>query len=250
MKVGIQLKEKKGITLIAFVITIIVLLILAGVTISTLTGENGILTQAESAKEKTEKSERREQVEMAVINSYSVNGNIDKEVLQKNLRQLEGLETIEVNSFPVYLFDKYELEIFSDGNISEIQYCKLDFDNYRKWYNSISWPVNLIKNNGSYAEYYVCENIVLIPYKVKPSTKYHVKYSKYNCEEIELRCSQSAELQETPLQGKVSKFVHESDDFTATTLETTNWLYFGFYITRSKAQNYEFGNVIIEEVES
>lgn len=40
MKAKIPLKEEKGITLIALVITIIVLLILAGVTIATLTGEN------------------------------------------------------------------------------------------------------------------------------------------------------------------------------------------------------------------
>ena len=43
----------KGITLIALVITIIVLLILAAVSIATLTGENGILTQAENSKTKT-----------------------------------------------------------------------------------------------------------------------------------------------------------------------------------------------------
>ena len=39
-------QTNNGITLIALVITIIVLLILAGVTIATLTGENGILTKA------------------------------------------------------------------------------------------------------------------------------------------------------------------------------------------------------------
>ena len=50
-----------GITLIALVITIIVLLILAGVTIATLTGENGILTQAETAKKATEEAEKEEQ---------------------------------------------------------------------------------------------------------------------------------------------------------------------------------------------
>ena len=44
-------KEVKGITLIALVITIIVLLILAGVSIAMLTGNNGILTQASNAKE-------------------------------------------------------------------------------------------------------------------------------------------------------------------------------------------------------
>ena len=43
-----------GITLIALVITIIVLLILAGVTIATLTGDNGILLQANKAKANTE----------------------------------------------------------------------------------------------------------------------------------------------------------------------------------------------------
>ena len=41
--------SKQGITLIALVITIIVLLILAGVTITALTGDNGILTKATSS---------------------------------------------------------------------------------------------------------------------------------------------------------------------------------------------------------
>ena len=49
-KKKINIKNKKGITLIALVITIIVLLILAGVSIAVLTGQNGILTQASKAK--------------------------------------------------------------------------------------------------------------------------------------------------------------------------------------------------------
>ena len=51
-----KVKQSKGITLIALIITIIVLLILAGVTISMLTGENGILNQATHAKDTTDKS--------------------------------------------------------------------------------------------------------------------------------------------------------------------------------------------------
>ena len=54
----------KGITLIALVITIIVLLILAGVSIATLTGDNGILTQAKEAKEKTEEAKRKEEQQL------------------------------------------------------------------------------------------------------------------------------------------------------------------------------------------
>ena len=44
------MRKQKGITLIALVITIIVILILAGVTVATLTGDNGILTKAGQAK--------------------------------------------------------------------------------------------------------------------------------------------------------------------------------------------------------
>lgn len=55
-----NVKKEKGITLIALVVTIIVLLILAAVSIATLTGENGILTQANKAKEETMIAERDE----------------------------------------------------------------------------------------------------------------------------------------------------------------------------------------------
>ena len=56
----------KGITLIALVITIIVLLILAGVSIAMLTGQNGILNQAQNAKERTTQSNAEEMVRVAI----------------------------------------------------------------------------------------------------------------------------------------------------------------------------------------
>ena len=52
-------RKQTGITLIALVITVIVLLILAGVTIAALSGDNGILTRAKEAKEKTEQAQER-----------------------------------------------------------------------------------------------------------------------------------------------------------------------------------------------
>ncbi len=58
-------KGTKGITLIALVITIIVLLILTGVTIATLTGENGILTKAGDAKTKTVEEQEKEEIKTA-----------------------------------------------------------------------------------------------------------------------------------------------------------------------------------------
>ena len=63
-----KLKESKGITLIALVITIIVLLILAGVTIATLTGDNGILGKANEAKTKSYIVEVKEQAQLDISN--------------------------------------------------------------------------------------------------------------------------------------------------------------------------------------
>ena len=57
----IRMNGNKGITLIALVITIIVLLILAGVTIAALSGDNGILTRAKDAKEKTAQVQQDEE---------------------------------------------------------------------------------------------------------------------------------------------------------------------------------------------
>ena len=69
--IKIEKQKNKGITLIALVITIIVLLILAGVTISTLTGENGILTKATTAKNQTIISQDEEMIELEQISKIT-----------------------------------------------------------------------------------------------------------------------------------------------------------------------------------
>ena len=56
--------DRKGITLIALVITIIILLILAGATIATLTGDNGIISNARKAKEETDKGKIDEEMRL------------------------------------------------------------------------------------------------------------------------------------------------------------------------------------------
>lgn len=60
------MKNNHGITLIALVITIIVLLILATISIATLTGENGVLTKADTAKKQTEIEDAREQAKLDI----------------------------------------------------------------------------------------------------------------------------------------------------------------------------------------
>ena len=64
------MKNQKGITLIALVITIIVLIILAGVAINLTLGDNGILKYAEFARTKYQNSVEKEANELAKIESY------------------------------------------------------------------------------------------------------------------------------------------------------------------------------------
>ena len=61
-----MLKQNKGITLVALVITIIVLLILAGVSISMVVGQNGILNRATNAAEETAEADARSALEVAL----------------------------------------------------------------------------------------------------------------------------------------------------------------------------------------
>ena len=71
------LRRNKGITLIALVVTIIVLLILAGISIAMLTGQNGILNRAAEAKEKTRVAQEDENEKLQgyekIINQYAEN---------------------------------------------------------------------------------------------------------------------------------------------------------------------------------
>lgn len=115
------IRRDKGITLIALIITIIVLLILAGISIATLTGENGILSKADTAKTKTEEATAEEQVKLAVMASYNQNGKLDIEELKKELGKIQGNVTITDTDggFPVTVTvdNKYTFIIDENGNI-------------------------------------------------------------------------------------------------------------------------------------
>ena len=61
------MKNNKGITLVALVVTIVVLLILAGVSINSVLGENGIITKAKDAAEKTAAAQEKEMIERNLL---------------------------------------------------------------------------------------------------------------------------------------------------------------------------------------
>ena len=111
-----KLKESKGITLIALVITIIVLLILAGVTIATLTGDNGILKKAGDAKTQTEQAKEDENFKIAIAGSYGTDGKLNLKDLKDNLKN-QGILT-NSNEFPLEVTVNGEKKkIDANGNI-------------------------------------------------------------------------------------------------------------------------------------
>ena len=121
-----NLRSQRGITLIALVVTIIVLLILAGVTIATLTGDNGILNQAGKAKETTEIGEEKEIIALSLTGAKSKENynHIEKRELQEQLDSNAGEGRTEVyddgDGWVVHFIDtKRVYSVDNNNNIQE-----------------------------------------------------------------------------------------------------------------------------------
>ena len=119
----------RGITLIALVITIIVLLILAGVSIATLTGENSILAKANVAKERT----IHETVKEAILLKYteyiqelSIN---NKQQKQKPTSRMAVVEPISIKSFVEFLQEEKYVDEKLVINIERLVGNKLSLGN-------------------------------------------------------------------------------------------------------------------------
>ena len=120
-------RKERGITLIALVITIIVLLILAGVAISMLSGENGILKKATEAKTKTEEKSIEEQIKLAVMSATEAGTTkVDKQKIANEL----SIEKSSINgdSTDIVLTMKEKTFNVKKGKIYEVSAIK-DIDN-------------------------------------------------------------------------------------------------------------------------
>ena len=111
---GKLIKKREGITLIALIVTIVILLILAGVSIAMLTGDNGILSQAQNAKNKTEEAERNEKLDLLkqedLINE-TLNGVEVEQVTDEKPGELEKEDenTLVINSIEDLVFFAYDV---------------------------------------------------------------------------------------------------------------------------------------------
>ena len=110
-------KQEKGITLIALVITIIVLLILAGVAIATLTGDNSIIKKANDAKVENEKAEIKDILGIA-INTIAIERGENKEYYKDKETFIEKGK-LDIDT---YAIDDYEYNL--DNNLVQFKIYK------------------------------------------------------------------------------------------------------------------------------
>ena len=144
-----MLRKEKGITLIALVITIIVLLILSGISISMLTDNNGILSRAMEAKEKTEVSALKERVKLDIFEKQLIgNGEITNDDLRAILdnyftgvpsklpessEELEALELISKDGkYKVKVGEIYKGELSKDSGETEEPIIPEDPNEFKK----------------------------------------------------------------------------------------------------------------------
>ena len=116
--------KNKGITLIALVITIIVLLILAGVSVAMLTGQNGILTQAQNAKTTNADKNAEEKIKLAVMAARAQSeGALDADKLVAEItNNYGGTATKTGTGFPVNAtVDGKDFAVDGDGNITSTE---------------------------------------------------------------------------------------------------------------------------------
>ena len=124
MRRQINQKKNNGITLIVLVITIIVLLILAGVSIVTLTGDNGILTKASEAREQAEVAGEKEAIGIAYngVMANHLRSEVSYTDLQTELRKNGYNATVTDNgngTLRVFFEDTQNAYKVENGVVSE-----------------------------------------------------------------------------------------------------------------------------------
>ncbi len=175
------MKKNTGVTMVSLVVTIIILIILAGISINTLIGDNGIITKAEQARENVLLASQEEQealnqlyweMEQEQIYEEDEESNKKDEMIKSLQEQIEELKrqlsiySLEEGDYIKYdtgiegvgiiicrvlytASSKYGLQIISDKNIEEITLGGDTFEEGRNSYN------NAIQTLNNEAEKYI-----------------------------------------------------------------------------------------------
>lgn len=240
-------KNIKGITLIALVITIIVLLILAGVSIAMLTSDNGIITKAIRAKEESEKAAIEEQLKLAEISlkTKKYGGDItdiNEYLAEVALTDMDFEEQDNLSQYGDYdavllINEKYLYGLkIVDGDI-KIEYIgkpgklapKIELSEITQTTSTITVKVTTKRNDGGKLEYYIKEQNNE-DYELK-ETQEDTQYTYEGLEQNKTYIikivaiasnGETAKIEEEITLGKVADLTEQNTTFTYSTDEWTN----------------------------
>ena len=163
--------RNQGITLIALIITIIILLILAGIAITTLAGDNGILNKANNAKTKNEEVQQKEQIEMAIMCARMNESNyINLDELESELLKVEGIENeniekqgddgrlpwlVSTDHLQYQILENGKVEVIKNGIVLSKTQIKLQVG------ETESLTVSFIGNKSSNVDWYCSDSNVI-----------------------------------------------------------------------------------------
>ena len=107
-----KFKNNKGITLIALVVTIVVLLILAGISINALIGDNGLIKRAQDAKDKWETAEKSDLESLNNINNFLKENIPDWDGEKTEMPEIKKNET--TGKFDWYIYNESQMKFFAN----------------------------------------------------------------------------------------------------------------------------------------
>ena len=241
-----MLKEKRGITLVALVVTIVVLLILAGISLNLVIGNEGILTRSKESKTKTQIAEVKEKAqldiaEVQILNAGKITYGELKSILEKygTVEYEEDGKTIK----GVKTAEGYEI------GINEIYTNKENWPTYTTVANAPDIS-GFNKDNS----YYVTWDITSSPYQINEETNlngippsewydytasekrwanvkttggendcYWVWITRY-AYQVPTRSSTATTIQIKFLEGKSNKPIGETEEITTTTPTPGSWV--------------------------
>ncbi|MEI3394528.1 MAG: hypothetical protein V8R82_02295 [Clostridia bacterium] len=175
-----KIRTSRGITIIALVITIIVLLILAGVSVGTLSGENGLFYRAKQAKLETKRGDITEWLNLKLLEEQTNNPtgtsedilkatrenvvNNQNELKQKgkvieiqDITDEEEGQKVDLYFYVIVDDDVYKVELVGAkfiGNLKDFP-PRISIENINNTTNSITVKVTTKRNQGGKIEYYI-----------------------------------------------------------------------------------------------
>lgn len=130
-----KIKQEKGITLIALVVTIVVLLILAGVSVNAIFNENGLIKKAQEAQSKMDAAKQNDLAQLDELDNWitnNVNGNGNSTESSTLVKQITNNGTNVVGENSDYTgkdglqidFKQYKGNGYTANNIKNLRYCQ------------------------------------------------------------------------------------------------------------------------------